>query len=204
MFAYLVVTFVLMASFFLFIGIQVVMTKRPYFMSSRYFFVFMILAFSLQFVNTFWMITKDMPGNLSLIFYLNPLLFILVLVFLWIQLKGYMAIGVSDDSFRDALHFSLNKNGLDFEEQLSVVKLTSIDAILQVAIQSWVGAGQIKLKRSKDKNVLPQIISGLNDYYSENNIKPNIITPIFYIILGVFMLILAGVFYFALNNIDRL
>ena len=196
MFVYFVLTFVLMAAFFLFIGMRVVLTKRPYFMSSRYFFVFMILAFSPQFVSTAWMITKDLPGNANIIFYLNPLLFIFLLAFLWIQMKGYMAIGVSDDSFRDALTFSLNKNNLPFEEQLSIVKLTSIDAILQVAIQSWIGTGQIKLKRSKGANVLPQIVSGLDDYYAENDIKPNNITPVFYIIIGIFMLIFAGVFYY--------
>ena len=111
-------------------------------------------------------------------------------------MKGYMAIGVSDDSFRDALHYSLRKNDLPFEEQLSVVKLTSINANLQIALQSWIGAGQLKLKKSKDKTILPNIIAAMNDYYIENSVKPNNITSIFYILMGVFMLVFAGAFFF--------
>jgi hypothetical protein len=189
--------FALMAVFLLFIGAKVVVTKRPIFISSRYFFAFLLLAFSPQFVNAAKMFSKDLPGSLGLITYLNPIMFVCLLIFFWFMMKGYIAIGVSDDSFRDALHFSLNKNNLPFEEQLSVIKLTSINANLQVAIQSWIGSGQLRLKNSKDAKVLPKIISEMNKYYVENNIHPNNITSIFYIILGVFMLVFAGAFYFA-------
>ena len=112
-------------------------------------------------------------------------------------MTGYIAIGISDDSFREALHFSLKKNELAFEEQLSAIKLTSINAHLQIAIQSWIGAGQLKLKKKNDKSVLPQIISGMNDFYIENDIKPNNITSAFYTIMGIFMLIFAVLLFFS-------
>jgi len=142
------------------------------------------------------MLAKGMPDKLGLILVLNPIMFICLLVFFWFQMKGYMAIGVSDDSFRDALHSSLNKNGLSFEERLSVIKLTSINATLQIAIQSWMGTGQLKLKNNNDRSVLPEIIAGINDYYNENDVKANNITSIFYIIMGVLMLLFAATFFF--------
>ena len=131
--------------------------------------------------------------------YLNPLIFLSIMIFQWFVMKGYLAIGISDDSFRQALHFSLNKNNLPFEEQLSTINLTSIDANLQVAIQSWVGTGQIKLKKSSDSNILPQIITGINEYYKENDIKPNNITAIFYIVCGILMLAIAAVTFTMIN-----
>lgn len=193
---YFPLLFSIMALFFLFIGVTVVLNKKPIFLSSKYFFGFMVLAISPQFVNAAIMLTNDMSENLSLVLYLNPIVLVALLVFFWFQMKGYMAIGISDDSFREALHYSLNKNNLPFEEQLSTVKLTSINASLQIAIQSWVGAGQIKLKETKNINVLPEIVGGINEYYSDNSIKPNNVTSIFYIFMGVFMLIFAGAFYF--------
>jgi len=193
---YFLFLFSLMSIFFLFIGIKVVAAKRPLFISSRYFFALMVLAFSPQFVNTVTMLAKGMPDKLGLILVLNPIMFICLLVFFWFQMKGYMAIGVSDDSFRDALHSSLNKNGLSFEERLSVIKLTSINATLQIAIQSWMGTGQLKLKNNNDRSVLPEIIAGINDYYNENDVKANNITSIFYIIMGVLMLLFAATFFF--------
>ena len=123
-------------------------------------------------------------------------MFSVLIAFFWIQMKGYVAIGISDDSFRDALHFSLNKNEIKFEEQLSTIKLSELDAQIQVAIQSWVGTGQLKLKKSKDSQLMAKVVSGINDYYLANSIKPNNITSIFYIFIGVFMLISSGAFYF--------
>ena len=113
------------------------------------------------------------------------------LVFCWFQMQGYTAIGVTDESFRSALHFSLNKNNLVFEEQLSAIKLISENAYLQVSIQSWMGSGQIKIKNSRNKNLLPNIILGVNEFYANNNIKPCTITSFFYIIIGIFTLIFA-------------
>lgn len=198
---YFPLLFVLMACFFLFIGVRVVLSKRPMFMPSRYFFAFMVLAFSPQFVNSANMLTGDSSNSLGLLPYLGPLMFVFLLIFLWFQMKGYMAIGVSDDSFREALHFSLHKNNLPFEERLSAMHLTSIDAILQVAIQSWMGSGQLKLAKSKDPEVLPNIVTGIREYYIDNNVKPNNFTPIFYIIMGVFMLVFAGVFSYVFSTI---
>ena len=194
---YFPILFTLMSIFFLIIGVKVVLTKRPLFISSRYFFAFTVLGFSPQFVNTAVLLSKGVPTNLSIILLMSPIVFICLLVFFWLQMTGYIAIGISDDSFREALHFSLKKNELAFEEQLSAIKLTSINAHLQIAIQSWIGAGQLKLKKKNDKSVLPQIISGMNDFYIENDIKPNNITSAFYTIMGIFMLIFAVLLFFS-------
>ena len=183
-----------MAFLFLFVGARVITSKKPLFLDSRFFFAFMVVGFSPQFVNTLNMST--IPGNMGLILYLSALLFVCLLVFFWFQMKGYMAIGISDDSFRDALHFSLNKNNLPFEEQLSIIKLTSINANLQIAVQSWVGTGQIKLNKSKDTKMLHAIILSINQYYDENNVSPNNTTSIFYVVMGILMLVFTGTFFF--------
>jgi len=190
-----------MATFFLYIGLKVVTQKRPLLLSSRYLFAFMVLVFSPQFVNTVGSIGDVDSGGLSLILLLNPIMFICVLAFFWIQMKGYMLIGIHDESFRDALHFSLNKNSMPFEERLSIVALTKEKDDLQVAMQSWIGVGQLKLKKSKDRELLKKVVDGIDDYYLANAIKPNNITSIFYIIIGVFMVICAAAFLFIFSKI---
>lgn len=192
---YLSLIMALMAFCFLFVGIKVILSKKPLFISARYLFVFVLLGFSPQFVTAATMLFSDSPIRSGLLLYLSPIMFVILLVFLWFQLQGYMAYGVSDDTFRDALHFSLDKNNLPFEEKLSAIELPSINATLQVAIQSWIGAGQLKLKKSKDAKILPEIINGINQYYSENEVKPNNFTSIFYIVMGVFLLIFGVTFF---------
>jgi len=80
-------------------------------------------------------------------------------------MNGDMLIGIHDESFRDALHFFLNKNNMPFEERLSIVVLTEEKADLQVAIQVWIGVGQLKLRKSKKSELLKTIVSGINEYY---------------------------------------
>lgn len=193
---YFVCMFTLMAVFFLFIGIKVIVSKKPMLITAKIFFVFMVLAFSPQAVNFFNMYGTEAATRMGFILYLNPVIFTVLLVFFWIQMKGYVAIGIYDETFRDALHSALNKNQITFEEQLSIVKLISADANLQVAIQSWIGTGQIRLKKSKDPVLLPKIISGMNEYFLESKVKANNTTAIFYVVMGCLMLIAAVGFSF--------
>jgi hypothetical protein len=188
-----------MALFFLIIGVKVVLTKRPIFLPSRYFFVFLLFAISPQFVNTASMLRDDISEGLSFILLLNPVMYICLIIFSWIQMRGYMAIGVTGESFRKALHYSLDKNDIQFEEQLSAIKLTSLNASLQVAIQSWIGAGQLKLKQSHDNKLLSNIVSDVNEYFVEYKVKPNNITSVFYIVMGIFMFVSAGTFFSLLS-----
>jgi hypothetical protein len=191
---YFPLLFAFVAFFFLFIGVKVVISKRPLFIPSKYFFALIFFAFSLFTVNMF---LKDLSGKSRPISMIIPILFICLLVYFWILMKGYMAIGVSDDSFSDALHFSLRRINQPFEEKLSAIRLTAINANLQIAIQSWIGSAQLRFKQSKDSKLLEEIIAGMNEYYIKNHIKPNNVTSIFYILIGIFMLVLAGVLFYA-------
>jgi hypothetical protein len=183
-----------MALFFLYIGVKVVASKKPLLLSAKVFFLFMVLAFSPQLMNLFEMHSSEV--DIGLIAYLSPLMFLVLLGFFWIQMKGYMAIGISDDSFRNSLHYALNQNNIQFVEQLSSIKLTDINAELQVAVQDWVGTGQLKLKKSKDKYLMARLVSSINEYFTLNNVKPNNTTSIFYIVIGLIMFIFSGYFFF--------
>lgn len=190
-----------MSAFFLFIGFKVVVQKRPVLISSRYFFVFIFLAILPQFFLTFLKLSGGGSGSMAGFTYITPLIHICLLVFFWFQMKGYMAIGIRDDSFRDALRFSLNKNNLPFEEQLSKISLPSINAEIQVALMAWIGSGQIKLKKISDRSVLAKIIAGMNQFYKENNTPPNNFTSIFYIIIGSLLLLASIIFYSFISSI---
>jgi hypothetical protein len=199
MLIYFPIIFLVMAAFFLTIGIKVVAGRKPVLLSSRFFYGFLLIAFSPQFVNAATMIT----GHGSFFFWISPIMFAALLVFFWFQLKGYMVIGVHDDTFRDALLHTLGKNNMPYEERLSTILLPDENAALQVAIQSWIGAGQIKLKHGRKKALLKQIVAGINDYYATNQTKPNRITAILYIVIGLFMVVSAGAFFATFLTISK-
>lgn len=200
---------ILLGLFCLVLGIRIFRSQRPIFISARHYFMFICLAFLPRLLMPvidyfFW---KDMPaGDLGLppVFsIMNVLLFLMplvVLVLFWFQMQGYIVFGISGDSFRTALHDALHRYNIPFEEQLSTLKLTSLDTDLQISAQFWLGTGQIKLKNRRQGQVLEKIVQGLNTYYAENKVAVNKLTAIFDVIFGVLLLILALVTFISLNS----
>ena len=110
---------------------------------------------------------------------------------MWYQLKGYVAYAVTDASFREALLAALQRLELPYEESLSVIRLTSVNADMQVAVQSWMGTGTIKVKQREHRAVLTEVVKAMNDYFRTSSASTNMITSVFMVVLGVVMTILA-------------
>ena len=123
--------------------------------------------------------------------WISPLLYGVILVMMWYQLKGYVAYAVTDASFREALLAALQRLQLPYEESLSVIRLTSVNADMQVAVQSWMGTGTIKVKQRKHRAVLTEVVKAMNDYFRTSSVSTNMITSVFMVVLGVVMTILA-------------
>ena len=190
---YFPLVFTLMAVFLLYIGLKVITSKRPLLLPSKVFFVFMVIAVTPQLIMS--VEAYFSTGAFSLLSLMSPLMYVVLLAFVWVQMKGYMAIGISDDSFRSALHYALNQNHIQFEEQVSIIKLTDSSADLLVSVQSWVGTGQLKLKQSKDNYLLSTLVSSINQYFQSNAVKSNYTVPVFYILFGLILLVLSAFFY---------
>ena len=94
------------------------------------------------------------------------------------QLKGYAAYAVTDVSFREALLAALKKSQLSYEESLSSIRLTSINADLQVAVQSWMGTGIIKVKQRGYHSVLREVVNAMNEFFRSNSSVPT--NPVLY------------------------
>ena len=121
--------------------------------------------------------------------WLNPMIFTLVLVMMCFALRGYVAYAVTDTSFREALLASLQKLELPYEETLSTMRLTSVEVDLQVSIQSWMGAGQIKVKQRGHGSLLAKIATTMNEYFRTSAAATNLTACIFFVVMGVLMVI---------------
>jgi hypothetical protein len=146
---------------------------------------------TLPYIRTMALLTRyEWSPTVGIIGWLYPLMQISLLVFLWLTLRGYMAFGVTDKSVRDGLLASLANLNLPFEETLSAVRLRSLGAdlqvaVLQVAVQSWIGTGQIKMKQRQFNEDLRAIVKGMNNYYRNSEISnANLTCCIFYVIIG--------------------
>jgi antitoxin component YwqK of YwqJK toxin-antitoxin module len=169
--------------FFLFIGLRGLITKKPFLISTKWNFAIVTLCFAPNVFNP--ILFKDKWGDFDLLTWLFPIMFIPMLLMMWMQMRGYIAFGVTDKSLRDALTEALNEKNIDFEESLSSIKLTKDSSEIQVSVQSWMGTGQIKMKKSKDKQILKDIANGINTYFKKTKTEINMTTCIHYLIIGI-------------------
>ena len=117
--------------------------------------------------------------------WIGPLFYSLVLVGMWYQLKGYVVFAITDTSFREALVAALQRLELPYEESLSVIRLTSVEADLQVSIQSWIGTGVIKTKHRAHRSVLKEVVDAMNEYFRTSSVSTNMISCVFCVVMGV-------------------
>lgn len=181
---------------FLFIGLAVLLRKKPLLFSSRWMFTLLLVCFAPQFIIPFQMLGA--PGDplegFKLITWLFPLFFVVLLAFFWKQMQGYMLMGIVDKSFRKALLSVLNELHLEREEELSLIRIPHANLDIQVAIQSWMGVGQMKIKGKSGLEVFQQIVVGLKRRFAQGELETNNTTPVLYIIFGILLLILCGFF----------
>ena len=178
--------FILMAGFFIFIALKTLIGRRPLVFSSRWLFVFMCLAFLPSIANSISLGFSSTRG-FSMIAWLNPLMFTVLLGFFWIQMKGYMAFAISDTYFREALLASASSLGFSIEETMSRLKIKETGQEMQVAIQGWIGTAQLKSTSKESNDTVKQIANGMAKYFESTPGKMNFMTSYFYLIIGVFM-----------------
>ena len=179
------IMFGVMAAFFLILGLRGILTRTPYLLSNRWLLLVMLIAFVPSIIMPFFF----KINNMDLMNWLNPAIFTVVLVMMFFALKGYAAYGITDTTFREALLAALEKLQLPYEESLSSIRLTSIDADLQVAIQTWLGSGIIKIKQREHRSLLQKIATEMNQHFRLSSGPIKHVTFIFYVIMGVFMII---------------
>ena len=182
------IMFGIMAVYFLTIGLRGILTKRPFLVSNRWLLSIMFVVFIPIILLNF---SLSLPSSFNVIHWVNPLIFGVLLLMMWYQLKGYTAYAVTDTSFRGALLAALQKLQLSHEESLSLIRLTSINADLQVAVQSWMGTGVIKVKQRGYHSVLRQVVNAMNEHFRVSSAPTNMISCVFFVVMGIFMVIAA-------------
>jgi tetratricopeptide (TPR) repeat protein len=180
------------AAAFIGVGLSVLLRKKPLVFSSRWMFALILVCFSPQF-SIFFLTSATgdhHSGEWLLMKLLMPLMFTVLLVFVWLQMQGYVLFGIVDKSFRKALLSVLDELHLERQEELSLIRIPSANLDIQVAIQSWVGTGQVKNKSKTGKEVFQQIIEGLKKRAAQGELETSNTLPIFYIVFGIIMLVL--------------
>jgi len=117
-------------------------------------------------------------------FVISLLLCALTLVVLWKQTSGYMVFGVGEETFRRLLQSALRKLNLPFEESLSRLRLTTLNADLQVNIASWTGTAYLRMKQPQHADTFGKVLDSLREDFAGTTVQFDPTICSFYIVLG--------------------
>ena len=175
----------------LLMGLRGLVTRRPFLFSGRW-ILFFTLAMFLGMMVPSLSFPSSSPQPLQMMewlpFLISLLFFLIMAVLLWLQTRGYQAFAVTGKSFRDGLLAALETLQLPYEESLSSIRLTSVDAELQVAVQSWMGSAQIKVRPGRHGPLLKKIVQGMREHFRNATVETNVISCVLYLIFGILIL----------------
>ncbi len=182
---------VALSIYFLFLGLKVFLTKKPFLIAAKYNFFVIFIAFATQLaipISDLFCTSRYKEDNFDWFLFAIPLFLIVfyavLLVYLWKTMQGYQIIGVNDDTFRTSLQNVLKKLGLPFEERLSKMRLTSLETDLESSVNAWSGVATIKIKDAKHKGVEKEIAENLQKEFQDDYLPVNLRTSYFYLITG--------------------
>jgi len=167
------------SAYFIWFGAHILVANKPLLVRARQPILIVIALFFLPivfFITVSW---------LAVVIYLG--LGLAMAFVLWTNSRGYAVIGISEDSLIDALHNALDRLHLPYQESLGQLRLPSLKAELQVAIQGWMGAGQIVIKPTEQGAALQQIADAMRDYFDQSALPLNRLSAILYVVVGTFM-----------------
>lgn len=183
----------ILSFFVLFIGLRVLISKKPFIINSKY-----LLLIIFVFFVSMWIFPNLEDFTKVEIDYFNTgvglLLLIVFFVFMFRYFNGYQLIGMDGESFRKCISQSLDNLGVEYKEDFSKIVIDKYDLTINCTIQSWIGQAQIQFKGRVDKKFIASLIVEMNKNISSLKILPNKISAYFYTIFG-FLALLTSVYY---------
>lgn len=175
---------------FIALGLYALLRRRPFVIHARWMLAIIVVGMSpgiLLQLSLFFGSHRYRSGALDTMSLIAALTMLLVIGFLALQMRGYLAFGTTQGSFRDALMSALAKLNLESQETLSSIRLPSVPAELQVAVQDWIGTGQLRLRDGGRPGLLADVARGMNACFDAGKVKTNMTFAVAYVILGVLM-----------------
>ena len=149
-----------MAVVFFGMGFLGTFKKKPFMASSKWQAVAMIVALSPLFLTmlVFAMGSDEISAVLVLALWVAGGLIMATLIRKLMVVKGFMAFGINDESFRHVLLTTLDELGISYQEQLTRLMLPNHNMQLRITILSRSGTGHISPGGDVKQEVFNKII----------------------------------------------
>lgn len=168
------------------LGLRGIRTKKPFVTSTLQFLWIFLIMFvpPLLADGGLFFSAHDYPFDFM---YLFLFVVIGVLFFVFWQNRGYSVWGATDEYLQDALHSTLKKLDLPYEETVARLRLVSLDADLTVS-SPGLGIAYIRVKQRRHASTLKQIAQHLSEYFASAPGKVSLSIFYIYALLGALVL----------------
>jgi hypothetical protein len=176
------------------VGLRGLATRRPFVFSTGWFLLFLVIVCGYDvFVNVFLELRRAeyQYARIELARLIEPAVVIAATLFVVVQLRGYVAVGLTGPVFHEALRNSIKKLGLQFEMHFSTIRLPSTGGELQVSVQSWIGTARLRPRKTWRQRTFRNIAHGMNGYFKSHRVASSTISGVYCTIIGVFLVALA-------------
>ena len=147
-------------------GLKLFITKKPFVYPARMDFLVIMISVSPLFIPTLSEELKKALNDGS-----HPGIYFFILLYggasfyFWRGTRGYVVVGVTEESLRESLKCVLKKLNLDFKEMPAGFQLTTDNTNLRLKIQRWSGTVRLELKGAKDTFLLKEVAKSLGEYF---------------------------------------
>ena len=88
-----------------------------------------------------------------------------VLYVLWREATGYLAYGVDDGSFRNALLLALHRHRRPFRETITKIELLEPHVEIRALVQPKIGTALIRATHRRDAHHVASIAAGMTEHF---------------------------------------
>lgn len=184
------------------VGLWGLAKKQPLFISQRPIYWFLV---TVSIVGIFLVIVmiltagRDSSSSVLCSSVLEVAVFLVMIIAMDRQMTGYMILGVTDEPFRAALLYALNKMNLSYEETISRIKLTGLGADLVATVEPWTGMARILIRQREHAHYSGEIVTHMKAYFRDNQVRVNNTGFVLYLLSGV---VLISILIFILSDIN--
>lgn len=179
----------LLVIYFFAIALRLLIKRRPVILSSRWTIAFLAVAFAPSMLNAF--VFSGVAKGMDMMFWIQPVMFGTIFIFILIQMKGYSTFGVTEAYFREALLSTVSSLGYTAEETISCLRIKETGQEIKIMIQGLSGSAQLRPKSKDSAELVKQIAQGMRAYFQSHSGKTNMLIAYFYLLMGGFLLAIA-------------
>lgn len=88
-----------------------------------------------------------------------------VMYVLWREATGYLAYGIGDESFRNALLFALHRQGHAFRETITKIELLETHVEIRATVQPKIGTALLRTPHRRDAHYVAALAADMNKHY---------------------------------------